>query len=492
VPLEGVYTDLYILDRPAATRRFDIDQLREDLSVLERNEPERVNGLEFITQPEAQRLFILGKPGAGKTTFLKYVALQAAQGKLDKVPIFVSLRDWSESGLELTAYVVKEFGLCGFPRAEPFVQRILMEGQAVALFDGLDEVKREDGHRKTAIDALCEFSRRHQESQCMITCRTAATERQFEQYTEVEVADFTDEQVQAYMHKWFADDPGKRELLLANLGQDEHHGLRELTRSPLLLSVLCLAVDETGHLPQRRAGIYAEAFDVLLKRWDASRGVRRDEVYRKLSVARKPEMLARIAAETFERGEYFLPRGQLERQIEDHLRQLIPIGTDDEVDGASVLKAIEAQNGILVERAHGIYAFAHSMFQEYFVAFYLAELANQEKLLHLLDGHVADDRWHEVFVLSSSMLDDADLFFEQFADTLERLAREEKRVIDLLSWAEEMAAWTVALRAREETRIIDPLSWWEREKGIELVTMRSLYLYSARHGPRYRVRGHAM
>ena len=42
-------------------------------------------------------LFILGKPGAGKTTVLKHLALQAAQGHFDKIPIFVTLKDWADS-----------------------------------------------------------------------------------------------------------------------------------------------------------------------------------------------------------------------------------------------------------------------------------------------------------------------------------------------------------------------------------------------------------
>jgi predicted NACHT family NTPase len=34
----------------------------------------RVDGVSLVQQPDGQRLFILGKPGAGKTTFLKHLA----------------------------------------------------------------------------------------------------------------------------------------------------------------------------------------------------------------------------------------------------------------------------------------------------------------------------------------------------------------------------------------------------------------------------------
>ncbi len=94
VSLEGIFTDVFILDKPHAFRRFDVAHLREDPAMLER--AERISGLRLVTQPGAHRLFILGPPGAGKTTFLKYLTLQAAQGKLDKIPIFVGLNEWSE------------------------------------------------------------------------------------------------------------------------------------------------------------------------------------------------------------------------------------------------------------------------------------------------------------------------------------------------------------------------------------------------------------
>jgi predicted NACHT family NTPase len=39
-----------------------------------------------------EELMVLGKPGAGKTTFLKHLVLQATNGKINKIPIFVSLK----------------------------------------------------------------------------------------------------------------------------------------------------------------------------------------------------------------------------------------------------------------------------------------------------------------------------------------------------------------------------------------------------------------
>ena len=42
---------------------------------------------------------ILGKPGAGKTTFLKHLAIQCVEGifKPELVPLFITLKDFSEA-----------------------------------------------------------------------------------------------------------------------------------------------------------------------------------------------------------------------------------------------------------------------------------------------------------------------------------------------------------------------------------------------------------
>jgi hypothetical protein len=429
-PLEDLFTDLWILDRPTALRRYDIEQLCEDPARLQA--PKRISGLRLVTRPEGQRLYILGKPGAGKTTFLKYLALQAVQGKLDALPILVVLREWADSGLDLMPFIARQFEICGFPDALPFIEHVLEQGRALVLFDGLDEVEREGGQRERAIAALRDFSKQYLESQCLITCRVAATEYTFQQYTYVELSDFTNDQIRVYAYKWFADEPVKRDRFIQELAREEHRGLRDLGRTPLLLSMLCLAFDPERGFPRRLSEIYEDALGALLKKWDSSRGVRRDEVYRGLSVGQKQRLLAQIAEETFGRGVYLIPERQLEQQIEDGICRLVPGVTKDEIDGVLVLRAIEAQHGVLVECAKGIHSFAHRTFHEYYVARYLIDNEGQGTVEGLIDGHLTDDRWHEVFVLTASMLDDAHQFFERFADTLDALARREPEVVTLL------------------------------------------------------------
>jgi hypothetical protein len=451
--LEDVFTDVYILDKPTALRRFDIRQLREDPSRLEGSE--RTSGLQLVTQENILRLFVLGKPGAGKTTFLKYLTLQVVQGKIDRIPIFVTLREWSDSGLDLVSFIVKQFDTCAFPNPAPFIEHVLSQGRAMVLFDGLDEVNMAGDRRRQTIDGLVAFSHKYLDSQCLVTCRMAATDYSFEQFTYVEIADFTDDQMRDYVYKWFQDDPVKRDIFLEEFEKQENRGLREIGRIPLLLSLLCLALAETMRFPRHQAEIYEEAIDALLKRWDRSRNIGRDEAYRELSLGRKRQMLARIAAETMEAGEYFIRQENLENRIVHYLQELSQANIDEDIDGEAILKAIEAQHGILIERAHRIYSFAHLTFQEYFAAKYVVDSASERLFRRLFRDHLTDDRWREVILLIASMLNNADLFFAAFLVAIGDLVRGDKVIVRLLQWAENKAATSSQLYRRSFVRALN-------------------------------------
>lgn len=184
-PIERLYTAVNVLDKLAAQRWYDIEALEKEYEPrrgLRWQREERRDGLALAR--EADRLFILGKPGAGKTTFLKHVALQAIKGEFgEKIPIFVTLKEMSDAELGIVPFIVEQFRVHDFPEAEPFVRDLLKDGRAIVLFDGLDEVNLEGNRRADLIEALKQFVREFGESQIFITCRLAASDYTFARFT---------------------------------------------------------------------------------------------------------------------------------------------------------------------------------------------------------------------------------------------------------------------------------------------------------------------
>ena len=448
VPLEGIYTDVYLLDKPQATRRFDPSQLPQNPDRLKQ---ERVDGLTMVLQPEHQHLVILGRPGAGKTTFLKHIVLQAAGGTLGAiVPLYVALREWN--GSDLLAFLVAEVALCGIPDPRTLTEHLLGTGTALLLFDGLDEVNEIGGRRAELITRIERFCKRYTAIQVLVTCRSAATEYQFERFTYVEMADFTDEQITAYTTNWFQDAPGKGAEFRSELGLDEHLG--ELARTPLLLGMLCLTFEELGHFSQRRADLYREALDVLLSQWDASRNIERGtresaEVYHTLSLGRKHQLFAHIAYETFEQGETLIPQKRLEQLLTDYLVTVPNAPERIDISPRAVLRAIEAQHGILIESTQRTYTFAHLTFHEYYTALYIAESTTDDdsqplsKLLWYMTKIPVshhDLRWRQVILIMVELLQRADSFCQSAMEVINQHVWDDEELTSFLLWGAGKAA----------------------------------------------------
>ena len=119
------------------------------------------------------KLTILGKPGAGKTTFLKLITLEALTGKLESkaLPIFVSLKEWSDSEDSIIDYIVHQFDICGFPDSKGFLEKLLHEGKCILLLDGYDEIPESRG---SAMIELKNFLNKYSRNRFVLSCRIAA------------------------------------------------------------------------------------------------------------------------------------------------------------------------------------------------------------------------------------------------------------------------------------------------------------------------------
>jgi predicted NACHT family NTPase len=426
VDIDNLYVDVNILEEIVSQQWRELSDLLQgfnpaaddfDRLGLGKVRQKRVSGLKAVT--EHSRLMVLGKPGAGKTTFLKHIAIECNKGEFqaNRIPIFIPLKIFAEDSrgagdFGVLQYIHQEFVSCGIGERS-VTDEVLSQGRGLILLDGLDEVPEEDSDE--VVRQIRWFARNYFKNQFIITCRIAAHKYRFkdEGFTDVEVADFNDKQIEDFAKNWFvafAKDNQEKGLALASqfiekLNRPENQQIRELAVTPILLNLTCLVFQFVADFPSKRSKLYEQGLDILLRRWDEAKGIQRDKVYRDLDVEHKKELLSQVAAITFERGDYFFEQNKIQGCIADYLRTLPDAKTDRarlQRDSEAVLKAIEAQHGLLVERARGIYSFSHLTFQEYFTARYFVENSGSHAL-EKLTNHITEKRWREVFLLTAEM-----------------------------------------------------------------------------------------
>ncbi|MEH1949853.1 MAG: NACHT domain-containing NTPase [Nostoc sp.] len=441
IGLNDIYTSVNILEKLTGQQRLGINQLFQEctnedfdrfrLSIIAEK---RVPGLEAVEK--YSKLMILGKPGAGKTTFLKYLAIQCLGGEFqaDYVPIFITLKDFAETANKpgLLQYIIED-------ARNPIssIENVINYDKALVLLDGLDEVREEDSDR--ILKEIREFSDRFSNNHFVITCRIAAKEYTFEKFTEVEVADFDDEQIANFAKKWFTDKAVQPETFIKRL--EDNSCIKELAASPLLLTLLCLAFEESGDFPANRSELYKEGLDALLKKWDAKRGIQRYQIYKKLSIQRKEDLLSKMALTTFDGSEYFFKQKAAEQYITEYIRNLPDANTDEEalqLDSEKVLRSIEHHHGLVVARAKGIYSFSHLTFHEYFTAreFVVVRQSSQEALQNLV-SHITEKRWREVFLLAVGMSPSADRLLLLMKEKIDVSVAADQRLQQFLMWVTE-------------------------------------------------------
>ncbi|MBD2531095.1 NACHT domain-containing NTPase [Nostoc flagelliforme FACHB-838] len=454
IQLEEIYVDTNILNNITSRRWLDIldlqESIPEEFDCFDFNQlyQERVSAIQaVITYP---KLMVLGKPGSGKTTFLKYITMQCNQGKLlsDRIPIFIRLRNFAEDAREtgkysLLNYISQELTDCG--ASDPEIQALLIDGKILVLLDGLDEIPEDDN--QTIISKIAIFAEKYYKNQFIITCRIGSQQYRFEEFSDVEIADFDSSQIEAFVQNWFINVSNnsleKGQALTCQFVEKlqllENKQIRELVVTPLLLNLVCCVFQGRSDFPVRKVELYKQGLDILLNRWDKVRNIKRNEIYLRLSLPQKFGLLSQIAAITFKQGHYFFTQSNVQQYITDYLCNLPIDQTEPEVlqlNSEVVLKLLET-NGLLIEQARGIYSFSHIVFQEYLTAKNIVTSPNpqilEKKLIELV-SHLREPRWRKIFLLTAGMLDDPICLLQFMKQDIDQLVAFDKQLQKFFNW----------------------------------------------------------
>ena len=442
VSLDEVYTAVQFLN-PEAIRSFESIEALEG-AFRERGrqskDAKKLSGIGVAN--DEQYLMVLGGPGAGKSTFLRKVGLEALKGKRKEgyqhtsIPVFLELKRFRSGEIDLEGAIAEEFKNCCLPKYQELTVQLLEQGRLLILLDGLDEVPTE--RMSETVTYIQDFVDRHKENRFITSCRVAAYRHNFRHFTDVTVADFEDKQIEEFITNWFnsCDQPDWGKECWQKLNSGDYAAAKELTHTPLLLTLICLLFQRTGQFPTKRASLYSRALWVLLEEWDAGKEIPREKPYKGLDTKCKELMLSEIAYDGFKEDRLFLEKRELAGQIEQLLGEMLP--DEKFIDGRAVLRAIEVQHGILVERAEDVYSFSHLTLQEFLTAQYLFD--DDDLVQKLITHHLTHTHWREVFLLLAGLKKRTDNLLVKMEEQAQSYITDYPKLQELLTWADRVTA----------------------------------------------------
>jgi len=380
-------------------------------------------------------LVILGDPGAGKTTFLKHLALALALDQpplpalAQRLPILIPLAAYANelaqrdcSLQEFLGDYYRRQGIEDLLVAE-LLRGALSSGRTLLLFDGLDEVQ-ESGQRARIVNRVETFFAHHRQAgnKFVLTSRVVGYRDAPLSAPGVQtctLVDFDGDDQRAFVEKWSmvleeairgknpeagkAASVEKSELLAA---LQHNPGVQQLASNPLLLTILALMKRQGVVLPERRVQLYEHYVKTLLSTWNVARGLDRQSSSRQLDYVETLKILAPLALWMQESspGKGLVKEAALQRQLETIYGQR---GEPEPARAArQLLKDARDYASLLLERGPGEYGFIHLTFMEYLAAVGAANLAQQAvtPLVERLAAHLDQSEWQEVILLTIGVL----------------------------------------------------------------------------------------
>ncbi|HEU4328553.1 MAG TPA: SUMF1/EgtB/PvdO family nonheme iron enzyme, partial [Roseiflexaceae bacterium] len=440
-----------------------------------------------ITRPELaldaiasqRRLVLLGEPGSGKSTALRYLALLLAQrlrGSNERIPgwpadvcpipilcplglVAAALPAHNGSADRALAAVLGDLleGEHGLRSGLRDHLRPALRGDGVLLlFDGLDELpttapEGRPGPRAVIAQALRRLAGETR-ARIVITSRVLPYRSKGDwQLPEQEgwvirtIAPLAFGQVRVFVRSWYAaladsdsaltleKTVARGEALIAALKASP--ALHPLVASPLLLTMLAILHYNSDEVPRDRAKLYHECVQLLLERWEPVRTPEQERAGLLERLGNLPGLdldllrstLHELAFQAHDSPPDNDGRGLINGDVlENRMRRFFKTLRAPDPSGAvdTLVQVLREDAGLLLERGDAQYAFPHLTFQEYLAACHLADRRDMADLTHERWHGPDSERWHEVLRLLVGRLRQQGKLDDKLIPWLQRLSGE--------------------------------------------------------------------
>jgi Cdc6-like AAA superfamily ATPase len=340
-------------------------------------------------------LAILGQPGAGKTTTMKFLCSNLLTGKKlgenYNFPIVIRLRElngkskfnlFSEllsilnvkietknkevslnvKGNELKLEQTKEE--YDYYEERLTVVAFLEELKPLIILDGLDEISSAS-RKNDFLNHFEQLTKSLTKARVILTSRTAEYLFVLDNVETYEICGLNDAQINSFAKKWLR---GKSTSFLEELKKTPFY---DAAVKPLTIANLCAIYERTGRIPEKPKSVYKLIMRLLLEDWDDQRRITRLSKYNEFESDRKEEFLSRLSYELSRttQNSYF---------SRDMISKIYKTICEDfgleKSDFKSVVNEIESHSGLFLQVNADAYEFSHKSIQEYLTADHIVKL----------------------------------------------------------------------------------------------------------------------
>lgn len=470
------------------------------------------------------RSVVLGGPGSGKSSLLRYLALDMLKDGPELatparewggfLPVWVPFAFWTKAVADQAA-VTRSLGdvvrswLEHFDESRlwPLVRKALEDERLLLLVDGLDEYT-DEGSAAVALGQLQVFVQQRNVP-AVVTSRPHGFDRlgmQTGGWQVTELAELSWPQQGTLARAWFLHRFRHAQVGREEVGRDEHEAaatqaarfldelrefedIGELARVPLLLSLLVYLRFVDARLPQNRFKAYSSIVEHLVAKHPHRRraaALVAQEPHSDLSDDEALEGFAFLAfrmQESFGEGlvEQEQAEGAFREYLEDEELGLGYARAEARAISRRLLEVGENTVGLLVKRSPTQVGFFHRAFQEFLAASHLSRLPLEEQLT-VIDERCAEPQWREVmlglFYLTRRSAD-ARRYVERVEDARERFGEVDRLSSELLLFEVACGDFNcpVALAKELATRAVERVelgAWMPHRERVLTVVLEGL------------------
>lgn len=459
VQLSSVFIEQNVRDNPppVALPREVIEMLLSDREIEETDLPKGVSlddverasklyydkpekrVLDVLGGQDRKRVVILGDPGSGKSTLVRYVLLSIlgplANRRIGDIfgnhlPLLIELRHYlplykrnkCDTFVDYLDYMSRTEGW-SLDRGS-LLRHLQSGGPVVMFFDGLDEIFNPRDRERIARN-ISGFSATYPQSRVIVTSRIIGYQRKplddagFEHYT---LQELNVRQVERFVDRWYsialADKPDearhRRERIMRSFA--ESSSIRQLAGNPMLLTIMAI-IGKHQELPRERWKLYDHAASVLIEHWNVNKHLDEERLeWEFIGEDDKRELLRRLAyiMQTGAKGlgGNYLPREVLRKEFESYLADRYNQPPDRAVVIArAMIEQFRERNFILSLYGANLYGFVHRAFLEYFCAAEFVhkfektrELDEDSLITSVYKVRLYQQNWHEVLRLICGLI----------------------------------------------------------------------------------------